>query len=446
MKKRMCFFSFLILTLTVFAKAEIDPNTLPRVDWNFVSANFNAGPYAYTPFFVDDQNITMYSGGAGVNPNNGFLVLNTSLSNESVIEKVQISVGPDLKHYNYFRAPRVARSGSELWMLIEVSGCYSGCNSDLYPNRLAVYHSKNNGANWRFLDFVSVDGVPYVGKWFGHTGLIYNAKGSQTLDLKNLTQNRFITIGENRDIFVSADGINYKSISMNHPFPKDRLVFASMANTPFGFHLTTCANWSDKYYTTTVRHLFSKDLKNWYPIESNSYLKNPQFYKGIHLSYDEKSKKLWAISPCGSSDKCSFLAWLEPKDYLDPKQNSLATDYLPNGEFVHISGYTVMILNHQKKENTYTYQVRFADGTIDSGYTKEMFTLPLASYKRQGCESGDGGGVARLCVGDTVYVNGLAASLMGYNQVNSSATNYAIKYSHSGIVDTGYTREMISLP
>ena len=403
----------LIAHLSSFSFAEvIDPNNLPPVEWQFASAQFNLTNRVYTPFFVNGQEIVLYGAGPGSAAGNGVFALTTNITGTAeIIERKIISTGPDVAHYNYFRSPRIARNGSEIWMLFEVSGCYSGCNSPQFPNRLAVYRSVNDGSNWTFLNFATVDGVPYISKWFAHTGLIYNAKGSAQLNLVDLTKNRFITIGENRDIFVSADGINYRSVPMNHPFAKDRLVFASMAKTPYGYHLTSSANWSDVYYTTTVRHLFSKDLRNWYPIESNSFLKNPRFYKGVHLSYDEKSKKLWAISPCGAIEPCSFLAWLEPKDFLDIKQVPPKSNAVSIGEFVHIKGRTAMVVDRVTKANIDTYRVRIFDGTFESNVTKDMMTFPLTSYKRQGCVSNNN---ANICVGDTVYINKNLASVMGF--------------------------------
>jgi hypothetical protein len=423
--------------------APVDPNKLPRVDWNIVSTSLNIKGYVYSPFFVNGQEIVLYTGGSGVDPGNGVLKLTSPLSGSSLSsEKRVVGSGPDLAQYNYFRAPRVAKSGNELWMLVEVSGCYTGCDSTQFPKSLAAYRSMNNGQTWSFLNFVNVNGQRYVSQWFAHTGLVYNPQGSTTLDLVNLPNNRFVTIGENRDIFVSADGVSYTSVPMNHPFPKDRLVFASLAKTPYGYHLTSSANWNDAYYTTTVRHLFSKDLKNWVPIESNSYLKNPLFYKGIHLSYDEVSGKLWALSPCGSDGACGFVAWLEPKDYSNPALATPPSELVPVGEFVHINGKTAMITGHVKTGNIIKYKIRLADGTYDSGYTKEMFVLPLASYKRQGCFVSN---AETICVGDAVYVGGNVASIMGIHDSNPSTFKYALKFAN-GVVDTGYTRPMLQLP
>ncbi len=423
--------------------SSVDPNKLPRVDWQIQSTNLNLKGLVYTPFFVNGEDLTLYSGGYGSDPKNGVLRLDTTISGGYLKERMVLKSGPDLKNYNYFRAPRVAKSGSELWMLAEISGCYEGCDSSENPKSLGVYHSTNDGLDWKFIDYVKVDGSRYVAKWFGHVGLVYNPSGSLNLNLTDLAKNRFITIGEDRNIFVSADGVNYKSIPMKHPFPKDRLVFASMAKTPYGFHLMSNANWSDSYYTTTVRHLFSKDLINWNPIESNAFLKNPKFYKGIHLSYDEKADKLWAVSPCGTNEGCGFVAWVKPKNFLDTSQVSNQTDFVPVGEFVYIKGQTAMIIDKTKKAASYTYKVRLADGTYDLGYTKEMMTFPLSSYKRQGCI---GKPDVQLCVGDTIYVNKVLATVMGYFDADPAKIKFAIKFVNTGIVDTGYTRAMIALP
>lgn len=420
-------------------------SNLEILDWHIVTTKLRGLNYVYTPFEMNNSMATLYTGGAGVNPGNGVLKLTTTLSdNNSMSEKFVIRKGPDLKNYNYFRAPRVARNGDEVWMVVEIAGCYSGCDSKDHPKSLGVYNSSDAGKTWKFLDYLMVDGSRFVANWYGHTGLIYNAKGDSEINLSDLTKNKFITIGENKNIFVSADGVHYRSIPMNHPFPKDRLVFASIAKTPYGFHMMTCANWSDKYYTTTVRHLFSKDLVNWIPLESTSSLKNPDFYKGIHLSYDEKSDRLWAISPCGTSDACSIGAWLTPKDYLAP-QTSKQSDLIPVGEFVSYNGDTAMILDRTSANSTnskITYKIRYSSGTIDSGFTKDMFQFPLANYDRQGCEKNI---ESPLCVGDAIYINGNLASLMGIHYGDSNGVKYAVKFSN-GTVDTGYYRSMIALP
>ncbi|MBC7714437.1 MAG: hypothetical protein H7177_13915, partial [Rhizobacter sp.] len=262
--------------------SSIDPNQMPPIEWHFVTTTFQGLNYVYTPFFIkDEKNLTLYTAGGGTAAGNGIRKLSTDLfGTKAITEKMVIPTGPDAAKYNYFRAGRVSKNGSELYMLTEIAGCYEGCDTPAAPKSMATYHSLDDGNTWTFVGFVNVDGKRYVSQWMAQTGLVWNPNGSKDLDLKDLTNNKFITIGENRDMFVSNDGVNFKSIKMNHPFPKDRLVFASLAKTPFGFHMMTCANWSDRYYTMAVRHLFSKDLVNWYPIESSTFLKNPQFYKG----------------------------------------------------------------------------------------------------------------------------------------------------------------------
>jgi hypothetical protein len=415
-------------------------SNLEDMNWHFVSTTFSGLNYVYTPFFVDGLNVTMYTGGAGVNPGNGVLKLTSTMTEKNIMsESVVVKTGPDSKNYNYFRAPRVAKNGNELWMLVEVSGCYTGCDTNELPKSMAVYKSTDDGKTWTFLDYQQVDGKRYVAQWFAETGLIYNPKGSNEINLKDLTKNKFITIGESTEIHVSADGIHYRSVKMNHPFPKDRLIFASFTKTPFGYHMMTNANWSDKYYTLTVRHLFSKDLVNWIPLESNSSLKNPLFYKGVHLSYDEKANKLWAVSPCGTSNPCSFVAWMTPKDFSKELGKTKSNGLIPVGEFVHFHGDTAMILDQMKKGNATTYKIRYANGKIDSGFTKDMFQFPLEGYNRQGCEEGI------VCVGDAVNVNGQWASVMGILFGDPAGTKYAIKFT-TGVVDTGYLKSMFTIP
>ena len=420
--------------------APIDPNTLPEVDWTFQSLTFKATNHVYTPFFIDGDDFVAFTAGDGTAAGNGLFRLNTNLSGTKAMTQTMVIVtGPDITHYNYFRAARVAKNASELWMVVEVSGCYTGCATAVFPNRLAVYHSLDDGYHWTFLNFVSVDGTIYSSQWFAHTGLIYNPSGSATLDLVNLTKNRFVTVGENRNIFVSADGINYSSVPMNHPFPKDRLVFAALAKTPYGYHLTSCANWSDTYNTTTVRHLFSKDLKNWVAIESNSFLKHPTFYKGVHLSYEESTQRLWALSPCGSFEGCSFLAWMNPKNFLDPKLKTPMTETLPVGEFVHINDQTAIVTSRSPSSSGDLYTLRLANGGFATNLKKEDLVLPLSGYKRQGCTQS-------FCVGDAVYMNANLATIMGYYDKDPLNIKYALKFTSNGSVDTGYSAKMLTAP
>lgn len=438
----MNFFIIFIVGLSssnILAAPIADANLLPSVDWTFQSTNFKATNFVYTPFFISGDEFISFSAGHGAAAGNGFYRIVSSLSGSKPLIQTQvIFTGPDPTHYNYFRAARIAKNGAELWMVVELSGCYSGCSNSNFPNRWGAYRSLDNGIHWSFLSFVSVDGDLYTAQWFGHTGLVFNPSGRSTLDLVTPSNNRFITVGENRNILVSADGINFRSIAMNHPFPKDRLVFAALVKTPYGFHLTSCSNWSETYYTTTVRHLFSKDLINWVPIESNSILKHPTFYKGVHLSYDEGSKKLWALSPSGSIDGLSFLAWLTPKDFLDPKQKNPATSWFDIGEYVHVKGQTAMI-THRSGEY---YNLRLFNGTYLSGYKKEQLVRPLSGYNREGCVANDN---ANLCVGDTVYFKENLATIVGYFQLNSNEIKYAIKFMN-GSVDTGYLRSMLTIP
>ncbi len=418
----------------------INPELLPPVEWN-ISSQAPQMDFVYTPFVFDNSQIIFFSGGSGVNPKNGVLKLVFDPKNNQLIsKKAVIQNGPDINNYNYFRAPRVSQYGNELWMLVEVSGCYSGCDSSLFPKSLAVYRSSDKGESWSFLDFVKLNGHRYIATWFGHTGLIHNAQGPSTIDFNDLTSNRFITVGENRDIMVSADGVNFYSIPMQHSLDKDRLVFASIAKTPFGFHLMTCSNWSDLYYTTTIRHLFSKDLINWFPIEPNSYLKNTQFYKGVHLSYDSIHGKLWAYSPCGVSNGCNILASLEPKDYFVEDQQHLNLPYIPIGEPVIYNSQQGLITARRKLGNRYIYSVKALNGVGASDIRSEDLQRPLLNYQKFGCIKDKN---AKHCIGDSISYGTKYGSILGFFQSNGSAIKYAIRFN-DGVVDTGYTESLLT--
>lgn len=455
------FFSFVIISLfgcstshvsssgtesnrNISSIIEIDRVTPIRANWNFVALNVNLNGLVYTPFFVNGQKLTFYSGGHGakVKRNNALkLEVDLTSKNPILFQKMIIKEGPSFPYYSYFRAPRVAKNGDELWMLVEVAGCYNGCNDAENPKSLAVYHSLNDGNDWTFLDFAKVDGQRYVSQWNAHTGLIFNPNGSSSLDLKNLGNNRFITIGEKKELMVSADGINYTSVAINHPFPQDRFIFASLVKTPYGYHITSSANWSDSYYTTTVRHLFSKDLVNWYAIESNSFLKNPKFYKGVHLSYDDQTNLLWAVSPCGTADSCSLVASMKARNFLKVNQSEESEKKLSVGEYVHIDGKTAMIVSLKKIDTTILYNVRFSDGTYKGDYTLEMLKLPLKGYQKEGCLDGFWN---KICIGDTVYVNKQYGSIIGIKK-SLLNTKFSVKFAN-GEVATDYYSWALSLP
>lgn len=418
-------------------------NKLDQLNWNFVTTKFKGLNYVYTPYFVENEKAVFITGGAGVNPGNGILKLKSSLVENNVMNsQMLIKSGPDLKNYNYFRAPRAAKAKNEVWVLSEMAGCYSGCDNAQFPKRIGAYHSVDFGETFKFLDFINVDGVPLVAEWFAQTGLIYNPDGSSVIDEVDLTRNKFITTGERLNILVSSDGINFKSFNLNYPYPKDRLIFTSLARTPFGYHMMTNANWSDKYYTIAVRHLFSQDLINWIPLESYASFKNPNFYKGIHLSYDVTANRLWAISPCGNDGACSFVGWLTPQDFSKTIILDSASDVIPTGEFVQYFGKTVMILGHRQSNEKTTYQIRFADGRIDSGFTKDMFQFPLKHYQRHGCATEED---QIICVGDAVSFSGVYAAVIGLYLGPDNIVKYALKYS-TGNIDTGFLKKHLTLP
>jgi hypothetical protein len=415
-------------------------NNLTELNWNIVTTQFKGLNYVYTPFFVENNNALFITGGAGVNPGNSILKLVSPLTeNNTMTVSTLIKSGPDLKNYNYFRAPRAAKANNEMWVLTEMAGCYTGCDDDKFPKRIGAYYSSDSGASFKFIDFIKVDGKTLIAEWFAHTGLIYNPDGSPEIDEVDLTNNKFITTGEQLNILVSNDGLNYKSFKMNYPYPKDRLIFSSIAKTPFGYHLMSNSNWSEKYYTISVRHLFSKDLIHWIPLESYASLKNPNFYKGIHLSYDSGSNRLWAVSPCGTHNPCSFISWLTPIDFSKLDEFEFDKTIIPVGEFVHYNGKTAMILAYDKINNQMTYKIRFADGRIDSGYTKEMFHLPLSHYRRHGCTHDS------ICVGDAVLYAGTYGAVIGLYYGSDNLIKFALKFSN-GNVDTGFLRSQFSLP
>lgn len=289
------------------------------VTWNIQTKSFANFAWVYTPFLVlPNGSIQFYTAGGGLIPGNGIHELTSNMDGATGIgDRTMIAQGPDLVEMNYFRGVRLSRSGNTLWMIAEVSRCYSGgCDLTGAVKRLAVYESIDAAQTWKYHGLMTLDGSPLEGDWMAHTGLVYNPKGESMINLVNPAKNRFVTIGTEKSIYVSCDGINYVSVPITTPFPKDRMVFASLAKTPYGFHIMTGADWTDAKGVVIVRHLFSKDLRTWHALESASVLKNPQFYKGVHLSYDEATNRLWAFSPCGSVNPCGILAWMIPQNFI----------------------------------------------------------------------------------------------------------------------------------
>lgn len=290
-------------------------------NWTVSTSTYQHMNLVYTPFFVGQDAITFYSSGPGVNPGNAVRELQSNLAGTTGFTgKVVIPHGPDLKDLNYFRGLRIAKSGSEMWAIAETARCYTGCDPVGNIRRQAIYRSQNAGQTWTFQGLMSVDGAPHVAAWRAHTGLVFNPKGDAKVNLKDLTKNRFVTNGEKINgvsrIFVSANGVDFFSAEIKHDFPDDNFVFASLAQTPFGYHMMAGANWTDAAGVQIVRHLFSRDLVRWTTLESQTILKNKNFYKGVHLSYDSARNKLWAFSPCGSVNACGILAHLEPRNFL----------------------------------------------------------------------------------------------------------------------------------
>jgi hypothetical protein len=402
---------------------QIDFSSLPQVIWHFSNTDLILSS-PYTPFFVERDQVTFFSGGPGASAANGVFKIVYKLNESSERSKTKIiTTGPDPINYNYFRAARVAKDGKKLWMLIETAECYSGCDTTKVPRRLSVYHSKNNGSDWTFLDFLHVDGKVYDDLWMAHSGFVFNKQGSDHIETEDLTRNRFITIGENKNILISADGINYKSVPIEHPFAADQLVFASIARTPFGFHMTSASNWDANYYTTTIRHLFSKDLRHWIPIEFTSHMKNPKHFKGVHLSYDETAKKLWAVSSCGTKQPCGLMGWIEAKDYSMAETKPPSSLAIPNGEYVSIDNQTAMVIASKHKGDQRIYKIRYTSGVYETEIPEQKLILFLKNYKRFGCTEDR----LQFCIGDPVKIDDTFGSVLGFANDHLENTHYAIK-------------------
>jgi hypothetical protein len=295
--------------------------------WNMVTYGYNGFNHSYIPFFVDGNQLTFYSSGGGIYAGNGVLKITGNLFGIQAVKKV-IMTGPDSIELNYFRGmsnarKKLANGQYEHWLIAEVARCYSGgCNLSGAIYRMAVYRSVDSGNTWTFQGLMKRNGAFYS-NWAAHGALIYNPEKPATVNLSDARENRFILFGNKFEMLVSGDGVNFKSVPTTWPIASDSPVFVSMEKTPFGYHILAGDQWNNAYGVANIRHLFSKDLKTWKVLETDSSMNNPHHYKGAHLRYDSNSNRLWAYSPCDSG-ACSMLGWLTPKDFSPEIRDTVA--------------------------------------------------------------------------------------------------------------------------
>jgi hypothetical protein len=292
------------------------------VAWNFVTQTYDGMYNNYTPFFVDGSKLTFYTGGPGMSSGNGLVRIEGDM-NEVLYSRTIVHTGPDAYNLNYFRGVSSSRAkipnsrDYEHWLIAEVSRCYSSaqCNKAGSIIRMAVYRSTDSGTNWTYQGLMTLNGQPYY-QWEANDALVFDPTKPAVVDTVNPTNNRFIMFGSMNTILISADGVNYRSVLTQWPssIASDSAVFVSMEKTPYGFHMMAGANWDEQRGTTIVRHLFSRDLKTWKVLETKSVMKNPRFYKGVHLRYDPSTNRLWAFSGCEASS-CGYLAWMTPEPF-----------------------------------------------------------------------------------------------------------------------------------
>lgn len=139
--------------------------------------------------------------------------------------------------------------------------------------------------------------------------LVYQPEKPAVVDMNDLSNNRFIYIitTPSFQVTVSADGINFQSVPVTWPIAGDNPPFPSIAKTPYGWHIMAGDKWGD-YGVPNLRHIYSKDLKTWKVLETNSPVRSS--YKGANLYYEAATNRLWAYGHSGVASYGGYLFWL----------------------------------------------------------------------------------------------------------------------------------------
>jgi len=276
------------------------------VNWNIQSANYASGSSGYyNSFFVNGSTMTMYN-------NHGLVYaagqLTRGIGNLAGIPTWQVLVpsGPEVA-LQWLRAPAVVKgSDGKWWTIIEATQCYN-CAS---PRRVLTY-SSNDGVSWTYQGMTMLGKGP-MPSWQGTMALVYQPEKPNAIDLDDPTNNRFVYIVGSL-LTVSADGVHFTYVNANWPFPGDDPVFASLAKTPYGWHLMAGDKWLDCCGVIQVRHLFSTDLKTWKVLETATSVKAG--IKGVNLYYEAATNRLWAYSHSGVPYGGGRLFWLTAKSF-----------------------------------------------------------------------------------------------------------------------------------
>lgn len=234
----------------------------------------------------------------------------TKISSWSVV----IPQGPEYE-LQWLRTPAVSKGAAgtqtDYWLIQEATRCYA-CGAPRYEK---VAYSSPDGIHWTFQGIVMLDGAK-MPSWDGSMALVYDASKPYALDTQNLGNNRFVYIltTPSPKVCISYDGVNFVSFPLAWPIAGDKPVFASLARTPYGWHILAGDKWGTNG-VTYLRHIYSPDLRAWKVLESNSPVKSKYGYKSGNLYFDAARNRLWAFGPSGSASVGGNLFWLTARSF-----------------------------------------------------------------------------------------------------------------------------------
>lgn len=289
------------------------PLVAQSITWTKQNANYKTGSAGnYNSFRVEGSTVTMWNNLGKQTA--GKLYRGTGNLSSISSWGVVIPKGPEYE-LQWLRTPAVSKGAagteSDYWDIQEATRCYA-CGAPIYQK---VSYSSPNGINWTYRGVVQLDGKP-MPSWDGSMAMVYDASKPYGLDTQNLANNRFVYIltTPSPKVCISYDGVNFTSFPLVWPIAGDAPVFASLARTPYGWHILAGDKWGPNG-VTYLRHVFSTDLRTWKVLEVNSPVKSKAGYKAGNLFYDASRNRLWAFGPSGQANVGGNLFYLTARAF-----------------------------------------------------------------------------------------------------------------------------------
>ena len=282
--------------------------------WTKQSTNYRSNSAGnYNSFRVEGSSVTMWnnlgrSTAGKLYRGTGNLSSITASSWKAVIPQ-----GPEYE-LQWLRTPGVSKGAvgtqEDYWNIQEATRCYA-CGAPRYEK---VAYSSPDGIHWTFRGIVMLDGAK-MPSWDGSMALVYDASKPYGLDTQDLGNNRFVYIltTPSPKVCISYDGVNFVSFPLAWTIAGDKPVFASLARTPYGWHIMAGSKWDSNIGVPYLRHVFSRDLRKWKVLETNSPVKSKSGYKAGNLYFDSARNRLWAFGPSGSASVGGNLFWITAK-------------------------------------------------------------------------------------------------------------------------------------